>query len=115
MSQHIDPTPKQTDIDALNSKIETEKNNLQIQRGIVTGISLPANSQTEVTVNLPRNYPGGKDYVAFANLQFYGGANMFEPVLIRSQYASQFICRVYNKHTATIEDVSLNWMTIKLP
>lgn len=105
----------QGQVTALNSKIETEKKNLQIQRGIVTGISIPANSQTEVTVNLPHNYSGGNAYVAFANLQFYASANMFEAVLIRSQFANQFICRVYNKHTATIENVSLNWMTIKLP
>lgn len=85
----------------------------KIQRGQVTGITL-VQGQTEVTVTLPESYNSGNEYVAVANLLFYGGASLFSAVLIRQQYASTFVCRIYNTNTADITGATLNWITMSI-
>ena len=97
-------------VNTLNSKLE----DLKIQRGQVTGISIPAKSQVEVTVSLPQNYAGGTSYIAIANVYFYGPADAFTAVLIRSQQANQFVCRIKSTYSDTLNDVALNWITVKL-
>lgn len=85
-----------------------------LQAGQVTGISLEANAQTEVTVNIPVGYNSGNDYIAVANLEFYGSANQFSSVLIRNKYGSSFTCRIHYTGTTAITSAALNWMTMKI-
>ncbi len=96
-----------------NQAISTLNSNLtKIQSGQVTGITLAANSQTEVTVTLKQAFASGTDYVAVASIEFYSTAQTFSAVLIRSKSYNSFVCRIYNSGSSDATDVKLNWVVM---
>lgn len=84
----------------------------KMQGGQVTGITLAANSQTEVTVTLKHAFASGTDYVAVASVEYYSNPQLLSAVIIRSKAFNSFVCRIYNSSSNSETDVKLNWVVM---
>ena len=99
-----------TAVGSLSDQITTLNRKIYAGRKQVT---IAANAQTEVEITLPVNFSGGSDYIAIANVNYYGTAKDLSGVLIRNQLATSFWCRIYNAGTNNL-DAQINWIVVRV-